>query len=391
MGGVDSLSPLINATALSHLMMASVSSGSSALTVPSSRRLGEVVLAVPPPPSPPSPPDGPGMNWVPIIIVLVLIYLAVMALVLASFYCWRQQQPRASEKTSLTGGSSSTASSSMPTAAPARPVYSDNRGAFYDSPYGPTGGPYGPSNPVMARVATGRSITPQQKMEFVRKLYSILSTQLLVTVLICVGMIAASFKSWNASELSTFGSGLMANAFALMLCIMITMCPLLCTLVYQKNSYPLNYILLGVFTILESLMLGLFCVLYYSAGYGMQILIAAILTCLIFVALTLFTFFSKLEFECMGPFLFAACLILFFWSIIYVVIASFSTVPSGFLMAFSLFGALLFCGFIIYDTNMIINHYGVDDFIVGAIQLYLDVCELFVYILMCGSLAGGNN
>ena len=92
-GGVDPLSPLINATALSHLMMASVSSGSSALTVPSSRRLGEVVLAVPPPPSPPSPPDGPGMNWVPIIIVLVLIYLAVMALVLASFYCWRQQQP----------------------------------------------------------------------------------------------------------------------------------------------------------------------------------------------------------------------------------------------------------------------------------------------------------
>ena len=48
---------------------------------------------------------------------------------------------------------------------------------------------------------------------------------------------------------------------------------------------------------------------------------------------------------------------------------------------FSLIGALIFSLFIVYDTNQIMKHCGVDDYIIAAIELYLDVINLFVYLL----------
>ena len=80
---------------------------------------------------------------------------------------------------------------------------------------------------------------------------------------------------------------------------------------------------------------------------GLQIIISALLTCFIFIALTVFTFISKADFGFLGPFLFASTLILIFWGLILSFIAAFSTVTIGISMAFSLFGALLFCGFIV--------------------------------------------
>ena len=123
----------------------------------------------------------------------------------------------------------------------------------------------------------------------------------------------------------------------------------------------------------------------------MQILISAILTAFIFVALTAFTFFSRVDFSFLGAFLFAGVIILMIWGAIFACILSFTGTSPGVMMAFSLFGALLFCGFIVYDTSEIIRNYGVDDYIVGAIQLYLDVIELFMYILMCASMTGNNS
>ena len=152
---------------------------------------------------------------------------------------------------------------------------------------------------------------------------------------------------------------------------------------------------------------------------------------------------SKADFSFLGPFLFASILILIFWGVILSFISAYSTVSIGSSMAFSLFGALLFCGFIvsppplapslsqlrleatercslpstqIYDTNQIINNMGVvchaglepqtgrpqsathtceprlgqDDYVIAAIELYLDVVNLFMYILMCSSLTGNN-
>ena len=42
---------------------------------------------------------------------------------------------------------------------------------------------------------------------------------------------------------------------------------------------------------------------------------------------------------------------------------------------------LLFSLFIIYDTWLILNKFGPDDYIMASIQLYLDIINLFLYIL----------
>jgi len=324
-----------------------------------------------------------GVNWVPVVAVLVILYAIVMGIVVASFFCWNKKQtPRQSEKAPLAAASPATGSN-LPTAVQGRPVYTDGE-AYYSYRADRGQGAWDAPTSTWTRPP----VTPLQKMEFVRKLYAILSTQLLLTVLIVVALVAFSFKDWDPAKFTTFGSGLMEAAGAVLMVTLLPMLILICVLFYQKNVYPLNYILLFVFTVLESFIIGIFCVLYYADGHGLQIIISALLTCFIFIALTVFTFISKADFGFLGPFLFASILILIFWGLILSFIAAFSTVTIGISMTFSLFGAVLFCGFIIYDTNQIINNMGVDDYIIAAIELYLDIINLFMYILMCSSLAG---
>ena len=74
------------------------------------------------------------------------------------------------------------------------------------------------------------------------------------------------------------------------------------------------------------------------------------------------------------------CFIFIFWSWF-----TFWLLPVGYFSGrsfISLFGAIIFSLFIIYDTNKIMRYFGVDDYIIAAIELYLDVINLFQYLLM---------
>lgn len=44
-------------------------------------------------------------------------------------------------------------------------------------------------------------------------------------------------------------------------------------------------------------------------------------------------------------------------------------------------GAFLFSGFIIFDTQMIMKTLNAEEYIVGVINLYLDIINLFIEIL----------
>lgn len=48
---------------------------------------------------------------------------------------------------------------------------------------------------------------------------------------------------------------------------------------------------------------------------------------------------------------------------------------------YALLGSVLFSLYIIYDTYMIAERLDPEDYIVGAIELYLDLVNLFLYIL----------
>lgn len=50
-------------------------------------------------------------------------------------------------------------------------------------------------------------------------------------------------------------------------------------------------------------------------------------------------------------------------------------------MVFAGIGALVMCGFIVYDTCDLIKRYTYDDYIWAAISIYGDIVNLFMYLL----------
>lgn len=69
----------------------------------------------------------------------------------------------------------------------------------------------------------------------------------------------------------------------------------------------INLILLATFTGLEAITIGS-VVSYYNQTVVLQ---ALVITCFVFIGLTLFTFQSKYDFSKMGSYLFAALLVFF--------------------------------------------------------------------------------
>lgn len=211
-------------------------------------------------------------------------------------------------------------------------------------------------------------IDAELRVGFIRKVYGILAAQMILTVVIA-GFCMSS-HSIRLLVLHMFGSTVMRIA------MFVPTLAVLCCMQAAKNHYPANYLLLFAFTVLMALDVGLVCAAYTEAGLGLLILQAFGLTAIIFSSLTAYTCMSKRDFSFMGGFLYAGLMVM--------LVAGFA----GFLfpslvhnLVYSTCGALLFCGYIVYDTFRITKVFGYDDYIIAAIELYLDIINLFLYIL----------
>ena len=102
---------------------------------------------------------------------------------------------------------------------------------------------------------------------------------------------------------------------------------------------------------------------------------ALVLTLTVFGCLTLFTMQSKIDFSFLGAGLSSALWILILWGFFAYLFGQ----PAG--GVYSLFGALIFSGYIIFDTYLIAQKLGYDDYILASVTLYLDIVNLFFFIL----------
>ena len=203
------------------------------------------------------------------------------------------------------------------------------------------------------------------KMQFIRKVYTVLSLQLLLTTLVsAVTCLYSPVRHY-----------VVTNPFLLTVACVLSIVMLVALLCY-KDKYPTNLILLAAWTTVEAYTVGVVTASYADRGQGLMVVQAAGLTMFIFLVLTAYTCTSKTDFSFMGPMLFS-CLM---GMILYSLIGWIFHLPMHGLV-YSCFGALLFSGYIVYDTHMICNRYGPDDWIIGAIDLYLDIINLFLYIL----------
>jgi len=207
--------------------------------------------------------------------------------------------------------------------------------------------------------------TDSLRKGFIRKVYGILSAQLLLTVMISVFM----------SSSATMRTAVIASGSAIIWTVLIVALVILIALHQYKTVHPTNLYLLFAFTAVESVSIGLVCAMFTENGMGYLVLQAAMITTSIFVGLTLFTFQSRIDFSFLGAGLFAGLWIIVIWGLFSLVFGS----GGGFI--YSVFGALLFSGFILFDTWRITSVYGYDDYVVACIDLYLDILNLFLHIL----------
>jgi len=139
-----------------------------------------------------------------------------------------------------------------------------------------------------------------------------------------------------------------------------------------------NFMLLFVFTIAESIMLGMVSMLYTTES----VIIAAGITAMVVFFLTIFAFQTKIDFTmCRGV---MGCILFVF--IIVGLIMLFIPQPRYYDTIYGGIGALIFSVYIVIDTQMMMggNHkfsISPEEYIFAAVVLYLDILNLFLYIL----------
>ena len=142
---------------------------------------------------------------------------------------------------------------------------------------------------------------------------------------------------------------------------------------WKRKSYPTNLLFLAGFTAFEAYSVSVI-VSFYQSKIVLQ---AVLLTAGIFVALTVFACQTKYDFTSWMPYLFGGL-----WALIlFGFMAAFFPANSTVELCYSGIAALIFSGYILVDTQLIMRHYHVEEEIAAAISLYLDIINLFLAIL----------
>ncbi|XP_028810754.1 protein lifeguard 4 [Denticeps clupeoides] len=199
------------------------------------------------------------------------------------------------------------------------------------------------------------------RMDFLRKVYTILTMQIFLTTGVsALFMFCEPIKTFvhaSPSVVLVSAVGSLVLIFALFI---------------YRHQHPVNlYLLLG-FTLLEAVSVAT-AVTFYEYSIVLQ---AFILTCAVFAGLTAYTFQSKRDFSKMGAGLFA-CL----WILIIAGFMRFFFNNDTVELVYAAAGAFLFCGFIIYDTHLLMHQLSPEEHVLASINLYLDIVNLFLHIL----------
>jgi len=206
---------------------------------------------------------------------------------------------------------------------------------------------------------------------FIRKVYGILMCQLVVTAaIIATFMFVHPVKMYVQRNMWVYWT-----SFGVMfVCLISLAC---CESVRRKS--PTNFIFLGLFTMCEGVMLGTLATFYDVDA----VLIAVGITAGVSLALTLFAFQTKWDFTACGGMLCAVLVIFIFAGIIMAILPQNKWTMIG----YGSLGALIFSLYLVYDTQLMLggkHKYSLspEEYVFASLNLYLDVINIFLYILM---------
>jgi len=217
---------------------------------------------------------------------------------------------------------------------------------------------------------------PYIRSNFIRKVYTILSIQLLFTASLAFYMNTTLTPNWLMQNMGIY--------YACLGVSMGTMIGMVCCCQEAARTYPTNYIILGVITVSMAAMVGMVSILYTTAS----VIIAMFTTSMIFMCLTVYACCTKSDWTGIGPYLSAALFAMISFSFVVSMFSMFGGhIPKQVHLVYAGVGVLLFSFYIVYDTQLVVggthkkHEFSVDDYVFAALNLYLDVINMFLYIL----------
>jgi len=142
---------------------------------------------------------------------------------------------------------------------------------------------------------------------------------------------------------------------------------------WKRRSYPVNLVFLSVFTLFE----GYSVSLVVSMTDTRTVVEAVIFTIAALVALTLIATWTKYDFSSWQSVLSSTL----WMAVVFGVMTMFFPKSSFVELVYGIVAAILFCVYILYDTQMVMRKYHVEEEVAAAVSLYIDIINPLLAIL----------
>ncbi|XP_012710019.2 protein lifeguard 3 [Fundulus heteroclitus] len=213
---------------------------------------------------------------------------------------------------------------------------------------------------------------------FIRKVYLILTVQLAFTFAV-VGVFTF------VDPVKQFVIRYPAIYWASFAVFLLVYCILICCK-GPRRRFPLNLVLLGIFTVALSYMAGSVSSYYETKA----VIIAMGITAIVCVAVTVFCFQTKVDFTSCGGLLSIAAVLLMIIGVVTAIVLSFHYVP-WLHMLYAAIGAVVYTLFLVYNTQLLVGNRELaispEEYIYGALSLYVDIVHIFLFILQVSGAA----
>jgi FtsH-binding integral membrane protein len=203
--------------------------------------------------------------------------------------------------------------------------------------------------------------TGEERATLVRRTYALVLVSILVT------MVGTSFA---LSQPAVVG----AVARHPFIAFIAALAPLLLA-TRQKAMFPMNIGLVLLFNFAIGVMISP-ALLFYGQRQPGLIGQAAVLTIGAFGILTLYAFVSRRDFSAWGSFL-----IVGLWVLIGTMLLNLFFQNAAVDLWLASVTVLLFSGLLVFDTWRLRNFYGPDEYVGAAVQIYLDLLNIFMAVL----------
>jgi FtsH-binding integral membrane protein len=217
-------------------------------------------------------------------------------------------------------------------------------------------------------VTAGLVRTGAERAQLVRRTYSLVFVSVLVTV------VGATYAMSNATIMDAVTASPWLSMAAVFVPLFVAQ--------WARKQFPLNIAMVLLFAFAMGVMIGPVIVMKGGGGTAL-VTQAATITVGAFGILTLYAFVSRRDFSAWGSFFIVGLWVLIATSVLNIF---FGNASSGLWLAGGT--VLVFSGLLVFDTWRLRNVYGPEDYVVAALQIYLDLLNMFLAILRI--LGGGR-